>query len=140
MPRRFPGTWYALTRIFLPIILFCLISRAQVNILTANGNNDRTNANLQEVRLTPASVTPATFGKLGTFPVDGQVYSQVLYVSGLSIPGRVAQNVLFVATMHNSVYAYNADSTSPTSLLWHVNLRSEEHTSELQSPVHLVCR
>src|SRR5437879_2864699 len=109
MPRRLPGTSYALTRIFLPIILFCLISHAQVNILTANGNNDRTNANLQEVQLNPATVTAATFGKLGTIPVDGQVYSQVLYVSGLSIPGRISQNVLFVATMHNSVYAYNAD-------------------------------
>jgi hypothetical protein len=132
MRHRLPaGAVYGLTRVFSLIILSCLLSRAQVNILTANGNNDRTNANLQEVRLAPATVTPDTFGKLGAFPVDGQVYSQPLYVSGLSIPGRATQNVLFVTTMHNSVYAYNADSMSPTILLWHVNLGPPVPSSQL---------
>src|ERR1039458_9613733 len=74
------------------LLAFCtLLSHAQVNILTANGNNDRTNANLQEVRLSPATVSSSAFGKLGVFPVDGQVYAQPLYVSGLSISGKGAQ-------------------------------------------------
>jgi hypothetical protein len=63
-----------------------------------------------------------SFGKLAAFPVDGQVYAQPLYVSGLSIPGKGSRNVLFVTTMHNSVYAYDANSTSPVSLLWLANL------------------
>jgi hypothetical protein len=91
-------------------------------VLTANGSNDRTNANLQETVLAPANVVPGGFGKLGSLPVDGQVYAQPLYVSGLAIPGKGLLNVLFVATMHNSVYAYNADAMAPTDLLWHVNL------------------
>jgi hypothetical protein len=105
------------------LLAFCtLLSHAQVNILTANGNNDRTNANLQEVRLSPATVSSSAFGKLGVFPVDGQVYAQPLYVSGLSISGKGTHNVVFVSTMHNSVYAFDADAMSPISLLWQVNL------------------
>ncbi len=97
----------------LPIaVLSCLLSHAQVNVVTANGGNDRTNANLQEGQLSPATVGAATFGKLATFPVDGQVYAQPLYASGLAIPGVGTRNVLFVATMHNSIYAFDADSTS----------------------------
>ena len=95
---------------------------AQVMVLTANGSNDRTNANLQETNLTPVNVIPGSFGKLGSLPVDGQVYAQPLYVSGLMIPGKGLLNVLFVATMHNSVYAYNADAMAPPDLLWRVNL------------------
>lgn len=91
---------------------------AQPNILTANGSNDRTNANLQEIQLSPATVNAATFGKVGEFPVDGQVYAQPLYVSGLSIGGGL-HNVLFVATMHNSIYAFDADSMK---VLWQMNL------------------
>jgi uncharacterized protein (TIGR03437 family) len=92
-------------------------------VLTANGSNARANANLQETQLAPATVTSSTFGKIGTFSVDGEVYSQALYVSSLSIiPGSPPRNVLFISTMHNSVYAYNADSMSPAAVLWHVNL------------------
>ena len=107
----------------IPLLAFCtLLSHAQVNMLTANGNNDRTNANLQEARLSPATVSSSAFGKLGVFPVDGQVYAQPLYVSGLSISGKGTHNVVFGSTMHNSVYAFDADAMSPISLLWQVNL------------------
>ena len=108
------------------MILCSLASYAQVNILTANGNNDRTNSNLQETQLSPATVSPSAFGKLGVFSVDGQVYAQPLVVSGQSISGRGTHNVVFVSTMHNSVYAFDADAMSPTSLLWQVNLRLAE--------------
>ena len=104
------------------MVLCTLLSHAQVNILTGNGNNDRTNANLQELQLSPATVSSPAFGKLGVFPVDGQVYAQPLYVSGLSISGAGTRNVVFVSTMHNSVYAFDADAMSPVSLLWQVNL------------------
>lgn len=102
-------------------MFFSLLGHAQVNILTANGDNDRTNSNLQETQLSPATVTSSAFGKLGVFPVDGQVYSQPLFVSGLSISGTT-HNVVFVTTMHNSVYAFDGDAMSPVSILWQVNL------------------
>ena len=103
------------------LLLFSLVSLAQVNVLTGNGSNDRNNSNLQEPQLSPATVNSSTFGKLTTLQVDGQVYSQPLFLSGLEIPKRGTHNVLFVTTMHNSVYAFDADATSPT-LLWQVNL------------------
>jgi hypothetical protein len=107
----------------IPLLALCsLLSHAQVNILTANYNNDRSNANLQETQLSPATVSSSSFGKLGVFPVDGQVYAQPLYVSGLSISGRGTHNVVYVSSMHNSVYAFDADAMSPISLLWQVNL------------------
>ncbi len=107
---------------FITLLLFgCWLADAQVNILTANGSNDRTNSNLQETQLSSTTVTPSTFGKLGSFAVDGQVYAQPLFVSGLAIAGGT-HNVVFVTTMHNSVYAFDADAMSPVSVLWHVNL------------------
>jgi uncharacterized protein (TIGR03437 family) len=115
-------------------MFFSLLSHAQVNILTANGNNDRNNANLQETQLSPATVTSSAFGKLGVFPVDGQVYSQPLMVSGLSIPGGGTHNVVFVSTMHNSVYAFDADAMSPVSTLWQVNLGSSVPALLLYGP------
>src|SRR5262249_3889876 len=107
--------------IYVGLFILCFSSPAQVNILTANGNNDRTNANLQETLLSPATVNSTTFGKLGTLSVDGQIYAQPLVVSGLQVAGST-RNVVFVSTMHNSVYAFDADATSPVSTLWHVNL------------------
>lgn len=112
----------SLFRSILATVLFSLLGRAQVNVLTANGNNDRNNSNLQETRLSPATVDPSTFGKLATFPVDGQVFSQPLVVSGLAIPGKGTRNVVFVSTMHNTVYAFDADAMSPVCILWQVNL------------------
>ncbi len=95
---------------------------AQINILTANYDNNRTNSNLSETALNPNTVTPAGFGKIGTFPVDGQIYAQPLYVSGVQIAGAGKRNVVYVATMHNSVYAIDADASESTQPLWTVNL------------------
>jgi uncharacterized protein (TIGR03437 family) len=116
------------------MLLACLPSHAQVDILTADGGLERTNANLQETQLSPATVSPSTFGKLGVFPVDGQVYSQPLYVSQLSIPALGTHNVLFVSTMHNSVYAFDADAPSPAGPLWQVNLGPSVPAALLYGP------
>src|SRR6516225_1530474 len=65
----------------------------QVSILTANGDNNRTNANLHESHLTPQNVRPGSFGKLGSFPADGQIYAQPLYVNNLQFSNGAAHNV-----------------------------------------------
>src|SRR5437588_6911964 len=95
-----------------------------VNVLTYHNDQARTGQNLQETILTPANVNSNNFQKLFTYPVDGQIYAQPLYVSGLPIPGQGTHNVVLVATQHNSVYAFDADSNAGTNagLLWHVNL------------------
>jgi len=95
-----------------------------VNVLTYHNDQARTGQNLQETLLTPSTVNSNGFQKLFTYPVDGQIYAQPLYVSGLTIPGQGTHNVVLVATEHNSVYAFDADSNAGANggVLWHVNL------------------
>jgi hypothetical protein len=97
---------------------------AQVNVLTYHNNNSRTGENLQETILNPSNVKSRSFGKLFSYQVDGYVYAQPLYVSALNIPGQGTINVVFVATQHNSVYAFDADRNTNinSGLLWQVNL------------------
>jgi hypothetical protein len=96
----------------------------QVNVLTYHNDNARTGQNLNETILTQANVNQTTFGKLGCYTVDGQVYTQPLYVSNLPIPGQGTRNVIYVATQHNTVYAFDADSNSGPAhgLIWQTNL------------------
>src|ERR1700674_3853613 len=93
---------------------------AQVDVLTANYDNNRTSANLGEFVLNKSNVNPTRFGKLYSFAVDGEVYAQPLYVRGVNISGG-ARNVLYVATMNNSVYAFDADAATSTVPLWKDN-------------------
>jgi hypothetical protein len=115
--------WFVLVAVLLFAIL-PLSSLAQVHVLTYHNNNRRTGENTNETVLTPENLNATSFGKLFVYNVDGYVYAQPLYVSGLSIPGQGTHNVVFVATEHNSVYAFDADSKSGPSggLLWQVNL------------------
>ena len=103
-------------------LLFSVCANAQVNVLTYHNDAARTGANLSETILKPENVNSTTFGKLFSYSVDGDVYAQPLYVSGVSIPGKGTHNVLFIATEHNSVYAFDADNpTDSGGLLWQVN-------------------
>lgn len=77
-------------------------------ITTYHNDVARTGQNLHEYALTPTTVSSGQFGKRWTCTVDGAVYAQPLYMANLAIAGGV-HNVLFVATAHDSVYAFNAD-------------------------------
>ena len=93
---------------------------AQVAVTTSQYDNLRTGTNLHENVLTPKNVNPQQFGKIGAFKVDGPVYAQPLYVANLEIPGKGRRNVLYVATEHDSVYAFDADQPG-SAPLWHVS-------------------
>ena len=85
---------------------------------TFHNDNARTGANLNETVLTPANVNSTRFGKLLGYDIDGQAYASPLYVPAVQIPGVGSRNVVFVATEHDSVYAFDADGLT-SAPLWH---------------------
>ena len=96
-------------------------------ILTSQYDNARTGANLNEKILTPQNVNSKQFGKLGAFKVDGPVYAQPLFMPGVEIPGKGTHDILYIATEHDSVYAF--DITRPGDPpLWQVSLLGRDES------------
>ncbi len=105
---------------------------SSVDVITYHYDNGRSGMNLNETTLTPANVNSTQFGKKGEFIVDGKVDAQPLYLSQVTINGQT-KNVLYVATEHGSVYAFDADSINGTTsaFLWKTTtLGSGEITSD----------
>jgi hypothetical protein len=107
-------------------------ANSSVDVVTYHYDNGRSGMNLNETTLTPANVNSTQFGKKGEFIVDGKVDAQPLYLSQVTINGQ-KKNVLYVATEHGSVYAFDADSINGTTsaFLWKTStLGSGETTSD----------
>ena len=92
---------------------------APVGVYTHKYDNTRQGANLSETVLTPQNVNSTSFGKLATFNVDGYIFGQPLIVPGVTIKGA-SHNVVYVATEHDSVYAFDADGATTTPL-WKIS-------------------
>lgn len=101
-----------------------------VNVVTYHYDNLRTGQNQNETILTPANVNSTTFGKLGSFTVDGLADAQPLYLSAVVMPTVGSKNVLYVATENDSVYAFDADSVNgaTSTSLWKVSLLGSGET------------
>jgi outer membrane protein assembly factor BamB len=109
--------------LFLTVLMFLCISgtslAAAQDVLTWHNDNARTGQNLEERILTLRNVNPKTFGKLFTIRVDGKVDAEPLYAARREIPNEGFRNVLFVATEHDSLYAFDADTGKQ---FWHILL------------------
>ena len=102
------------TKLFIPWSFISVLGAADV--LMQHNNLSRTGANLEEKNLTTTSVSPARFGRLWNLYADGQVVAQPLYVEGLTIQTPQVNgtfNAVVLATMHNTIYVYDADNEKP---------------------------
>jgi hypothetical protein len=109
--------------------LTCAALPVFAQIVTSQYDNLRTGATLNEKILTPKNVNSRQFGKLGAFKVDGPVYAQPLYVPNLDVPGQGRHNVLYVATEHDTVYAFDADRPGEAPL-WKVSFLDHQRSIE----------
>ena len=89
---------------------------ASGQVVTSQVNNSRTNANVHETRLSPSNVNVTSFGKLFSRKVDGDIFAQPLFVPSLNIPGTGKRDVVFVATEHDMVYAFDTAGRSDTPI------------------------
>jgi hypothetical protein len=115
-----------------------LSTSAFPQVLTSQYDNARTGANLNEKILTPQNVSAKQFGKLGAFKVDGAVYAQPLFVPRVEIPDKGTHDVLYVATEHDSVYAFDiARPNDPP--LWQVSLLDRRRNESVPSEDDVQC-
>ncbi len=130
---------------YIPIVLLCLLTlcvflgqiayahtlvstNSQVHkytpentaVLTYHNDLFRTGQNTHETILNTKNINSRLFGRRVSYPVDGQIYTQPLFVPNVTIGGHT-YNVVYVATEHDSVYAFNADQTRTTAPLWHTS-------------------
>ena len=107
---------YARLKLKAPALTILLVSVncsvwGQVEVHTYH--NDRgawTGQNVGETILSPSNVKNGSFGLLFKVGVDGKVDAEPLYKPGVTIPGRGAHNVVYAATEHDTVYAFDANS------------------------------
>lgn len=117
--------------LFSAVLLTCLLlsgtSSFGQDVLTYHNNNARTGLNPKETILTTSNVNATTFGKLFSISVDGRVDAQPLYLSAVTAKGGI-HNLLIVATEHDSLYAFDADTGAG---IWHIRtLKAGETTSD----------
>jgi len=99
-----------------------------IDVTTYHYDQNRTGWNQSETDLTPATVASTKFGLLTTLNVDGNVFAQPLLVSNLTLPDGTTHDVLIIATGHNSVYAFDAQTYA---VLWQVSLGPSQSSTDV---------
>lgn len=103
-------------------ILITFISYSQTSVLTQHNDLARTGWNRNEVILNTKNVNKTSFGEIFSRTVDDQIYAQPLVVLNVNLPGNGSKNIVIVATVNNTVYAFDADSANASSPYWQDNL------------------
>ncbi|WP_255550958.1 PQQ-binding-like beta-propeller repeat protein [Granulicella sp. dw_53] len=126
----FTGTSGSTTHIAsLPLTVQATQITAAPDVTTYHYNIARDGLNSQETILTPANVNSTQFGKIGFDTVDGKVDAEPLYLANLTVAGLL-RNVLYVATEHGSLYAFDADTNTQlwkTSVIPSGEVTSDDH-------------
>jgi hypothetical protein len=103
-------------------------SGTPIDVTTYHYDQNRTGWNPTETDLTPASVASDKFGLLKTLRVDGNVFAQPLLVSNFVLPDGTTHNVVIIATGHDSVYAFDAQTYAT---LWQVSLGTSQLSNDV---------
>ena len=107
---------------FIYIFIIVGVGKAQVNVSTQHNDNNRTGWYKNETVLNQKNVKPGLFGKLFSREVDDQIYAQPLVIFGVNLQNVGKKNLLIVATVNNTVYAFDADTAKTTAPYWQINL------------------
>ena len=104
------------------VSLQCSSASAQPPVLQRGYDANVTGATLSETTLTTSNVTPSTFGLMFKLPVDDTIFAQPLYVPNVTVANQGTHNVVYVATMSDTLYAFDANVGGTP--LWSVNFAS----------------
>jgi hypothetical protein len=97
-----------------------------VAVLTHHNDGARTGADRQETVLNTQNVNSNEFGLVGVRNVDDEIYAQPLIMTNVAIAGKGERNVVVVATVNDSVYAFDADDLNQTEPYWHANFLGKD--------------
>jgi len=115
------------------LVLSVACAYAQHDVLTQHNDVSRSGLNSNETFLTPQNVNAGTFGKLFTQNVDGIIVGQPLYATNVLMNDGNVHNVVYVATQHNTVFAFDADNNQGNNAapLWAVSLNGAGTTDPI---------
>src|SRR6185436_9875446 len=112
---------------------------SSVAVMMQHNDESRTGANLNETALNVGSVNSNTFGLLYSRVVDDQIYAQPLIVTNVNIPGQGVHNILYICTVNDSVYAFDADNAAVTSPYWQTSYTNANAVAPMNGDMTGAC-
>jgi hypothetical protein len=108
-------------------------------VLSQHNDHNSSGANLNEWILNVDNVNSNQFGLLYSRSVDDQIYAQPLIVTNVNVPGHGPRNLLLVATVNDSVYAFDAEDAAITAPYWQVSFTNANAVAPRNSDMTGAC-